>query len=55
MKKSIQTAKLQLWIDEKVHKKLRSIATEQGRTVAELVREGIVKIVREYEDFIKKD
>ncbi len=44
-----QNSKLQLWLDYKIHDKIKELASKQGRTVAELVREAIVKILKEYD------
>jgi predicted transcriptional regulator len=33
----------QLYLDEAVHSRLRSLARQQGRTVSELVREALVR------------
>ncbi len=39
---------LQINIDKHIQDKLRTIATNQGRSITELVREAIVKIILEY-------
>ena len=39
---------LQVNIDKQIQDKLKSIAINQGRSVTELVREAIVKIILEY-------
>jgi hypothetical protein len=33
----------QLYLDEAVHRRLRALARQQGRTVSELVREALVR------------
>ena len=33
----------QLYLDEAIHSRLRSLARQQGRTVSELVREALVR------------
>lgn len=40
---------LQINIDRHIQDKLRDIASKQGRTITELVREAIVKIILEYD------
>lgn len=44
------TKLLQVNIDKTIDDKLQKISSNQGRTVSELVREGIVKIILEYND-----
>ncbi len=49
VKNFTQNSKLQLWLDYKIHDKIKALANKQGRTVAELVREALVKILKEYD------
>jgi predicted DNA-binding protein len=44
-----QNSKLQLWLDNTIHNRIKVLANKQGRTVAELVREALVKILKEYD------
>ncbi len=40
-------------LDEKTAERLKIIAKAQGRTVTELLREAIAKIIMEYADYLK--
>ena len=38
-----RVVRTQLYLDEAIHARLRSLARQQGRTVSELVREALVR------------
>jgi len=48
-------ALLSIYIDRQVREKLKRIASEYGRTMAELVREAIAEIIRRYDCVEKED
>ena len=35
--------RMQLYLDEAIHRRLRRLATKQGRTISDLVREALVR------------
>jgi predicted DNA-binding protein len=44
----LQNYKVQIYVNKKVYLEVKQISKKQGRTVAELIREAIVKILKEY-------
>jgi hypothetical protein len=47
--------KLQIWISKDINKIISRIALRQGRTISELVREGIAKVICEYSNLRNKN
>ena len=40
--------KINICVDEKILSEVISLANEQGRTYSELIREAIIKLLRDY-------
>jgi len=50
-----QTTKLQLWVNKEIYSKLKELSIKQGRSISDIVREGIAKILINYDQLFNNE
>jgi len=50
-----QTKKVHVYLTPEVKEKLQRIAQSQGRTLSEVIREGIAEVLKKYEKILREE